>query len=83
MNLTAPEVRMMAWKKGHHLGTTGLRREEEGETELRQEEQEGHAEVAEQESARAAVCWAPLEGLAGVEMASRVVAPPPFAGVVV
>ena len=62
----------MTARKGHHLGATGLR----------QEEQEGHGGMAEQETARAAV-WAALEDLARVEMASRVVALVPFAGMVV
>ena len=70
----------MTARKGHHLGT-GLR-QEEGTTELRQDEQEGHGGMAEQETARAAV-WAALEDLARVEMASRVVALVPFAGMVV
>jgi protein required for attachment to host cells len=72
----------MTARKGHHLGATGLR-QEKGTKDLRQEEQEGREGMAEQETARAAV-WAPLEDLARVEMmASRVVAPAPFAGMVV
>lgn len=64
------------------MGATGLR-QEKGTKDLRQEEQEGREGMAEQETARAAV-WAPLEDLARVEMmASRVVAPAPFAGMVV
>lgn len=64
------------------MGATGLRQVGTAEG-LRQGVRDAHEEMVEQETARAAV-QAPMEDLmARVEMASLVVAPAPFAGMVV